>query len=204
MNNKWKFSSFIKQVIFVLTMIFVVPSFAGYQEGRDAFDRGDYTTALKEFQTLADRNDARGQYALGVMHDIGTGIPESLEEAAKWYRLAAEQGYADAQNNLGVLLENGDGVSSNYEEAMEWYLAAAESGNRDALNNIGVMYMTGVGVRRDFVKAVMWFHVAGKGDPAAASNKKFLIKRMTPDEISQAERLANEWLMIRDQKSAGE
>jgi hypothetical protein len=185
-------------------MIFVVPSFAGYQEGIDAFDRGDYTIALKEFQTLADRNDARGQYALGVMHDIGTGIPESLEEAAKWYRLAAEQGYADAQNNLGVLLENGEGVSSNFEEAMEWYLAAAESGNRDALNNMGVMYMTGVGVRRDFVKAFMWFHVAGKGDPAAASNKKFLIKRMTPDEISQAERLANEWLMIRDQKSSGE
>jgi hypothetical protein len=204
MNNKWKFSSVMKQVIFVLTMIFVVPSFAGYQEGIDAFDRGDYTIALKEFQTLADRNDARGQYALGVMHDIGTGIPESLEEAAKWYRLAAEQGYADAQNNLGVLLENGEGVSSNFEEAMEWYLAAAESGNRDALNNMGVMYMTGVGVRRDFVKAFMWFHVAGKGDPAAASNKKFLIKRMTPDEISQAERLANEWLMIRDQKSSGE
>ena len=190
----------MKQVIFVLTMIFAGPTFAGYQEGTDAFDRGDYTTALKEFQALADRNDARGQYALGVMHDMGEGVPENLEEAAKWYRLAAEQGYKDAQNNLGVLLENGDGVARNYEEAMEWYLAAAESGNRDALNNIGVMYMTGVGVRRDFVKAVMWFHIAGKGDPAAASNKKFLLKRLTPDEIIQAESLAKQWLMIRDQK----
>ena len=181
-------------------MIFAGPAFAGYQEGTDAFDRGDYTTALKEFQALADRNDARGQYALGVMHDMGEGVPENLEEAAKWYRLAAEQGNKDAQNNLGVLLENGDGVSRNYEEAMGLYLAAAESGNRDAVNNIGVMYMTGVGVRRNFVKAVMWFHIAGKGDPAAASNKKFLLKRLTPDEIIQAESLAKQWLMIRDQK----
>ena len=137
------------------------------------------------------------------MHDIGEGASQNPKEAAKWYRLAAEQGHPDAQNNLGVMLENGDGVARNYEEAMKWYLGAAESENRDAPNNIGVMYMTGVGVRRDFVKAVTWFHIAGKGDPAAMSNKKFLIKRMTTDEIAQAENLAKEWLKIRDMKNVG-
>tara|TARA_B100000378_G_scaffold211985_1_gene175037 strand:+ start:147 stop:695 length:549 start_codon:yes stop_codon:yes gene_type:complete len=180
-----------------------MPAFADYQKGLDAFERGDTPTALKEFRTLAESNDARGQFGLAIMHDLGEGVPQNSEQAAKWYRLAAEQGYADAQNNLGVMYEKGEGVARNYEEAMKWYRKAAEAGNRDAPNNIGVMYMTGVGVRRDFVKACMWFNIAGKGDPGAVSNKGFLKKRMTPEEIAQAESLAKEWLSIRGRDKAG-
>jgi hypothetical protein len=183
--------------------MWAMPSFADYQEGRDAFDRGDYSTAVKEFEILAGQNDPRGQYALAIMYDLGEGVPQSSEEAVKYYRLSAEQGYADAQNNLGVMYEEGEGVARNYEEAMKWYRKAAEAGNRDAPNNIGVMYMTGVGVRRDFVKACMWFNIAGKGDPGAVSNKGFLKKRMTPEEIAQAENLAKEWLSIRGRDKAG-
>ena len=183
--------------------MWAMPSFADYQEGRDAFDRGDYSTAVKEFEILAGQNDPRGQYALAIMYDLGEGVPQSSEEAVKYYRLSAEQGYADAQNNLGVMYEEGEGVARNYEEAMKWYRKAAEAGNREAPNNIGVMYMTGVGVRRDFVKACMWFNIAGKGDPGAVSNKGFLKKRMTPEEIAQAESLAKEWLNIRGRDKAG-
>ena len=193
----------MKQIILVLVLMWAMPAFADYQKGLDAFERGDTPTALKEFRTLAESNDARGQFGLAIMHDFGEGVPQNSEQAAKWYRLAAEQGFADAQNNLGVMYEEGEGVARNYEEAMKWYRKAAEAGNRDAPNNIGVMYMTGVGVRRDFVKACMWFNIAGKGDPGAVSNKGFLKKRMTPEEIAQAESLAKEWLSIRGRDKAG-
>ena len=193
----------MKQIILVLVLMWAMPAFADYQKGLDAFERGDTPTALKEFRTLAESNDARGQFALAIMYDFGEGVPQSSEEAVKYYRLSAEQGYADEQNNLGVMYEEGEGVARNYEEAMKWYRKAAESGNRDAPNNIGVMYMTGVGVRRDFIKACMWFNIAGKSDPGAMSNKGFLIKRMTPEEIAQAESLAKEWLSIRGRDKAG-
>jgi len=75
------------------------------------------------------------------------------------------------------MYENGEGVERNPEEAMKWYRKAAELGNKDAPNNMGVMHMTGVGVRRDYIKACMWFNIAGKGDPSAVSNKKFLYKK---------------------------
>jgi len=192
----------MKKLLVMMVLILVAPAVAGagYQEAMDAFDRGDTLTAVKEFQTLADSNDARGQYGMAIMYDLGEGVPQSSEQAAKWYRLAAEQGYADAQNNLGVMYENGEGVPRNYGEAMQWYRKAAELGNKDAPNNIGVMYMAGSGVPRNFVKACMWFSIAGKGDPDAASNKSYLLKRMTPDEIVQSESLAQEWLQIRKQK----
>lgn len=193
----------MKNLILIVVLIGAMPSlvWAGFQEATDAFERGDALTALKEFQALADNNDARGQYGLGVMYDLGEGVPQSSEQAVKWYQLSAEQGYADAQNNLAVMYENGEGVPTNYDEAMKWYRKAAESGNKDAPNNIGVMYMSGVGTPRDFVKAYMWFSVAGKGDPAAISNKNFILKRMSRDELVQAESMAQEWLKIRKQGS---
>ena len=191
----------MKNLILAMVLILGMPSLlgAGYQEATDAFDKGDSLTALKEFQALADDNDARGQYGLGIMYDLGEGVPQSAEQAAKWYQLSAEKGYADAQNNLGVMYENGEGVPRNYDEAMNWYRKAAESGNKDAPNNIGVMYMSGVGAIKDSVKAYMWFSIAGKGDPAAISNKKFLLKRLTTEELARAKSMAQEWLKIREQ-----
>ena len=164
-----------------------------YQKGRDAFDRSDYETAAKVFRSLAEQNDPRGQYALAIMYDMGEGVPQNSEKALKYYRLAAEQGYADAQNNLGVMYDQGEGVSVNYNEAMKWYLLAAEQGNQDAPNNIGVMHMIGLGVPRDFFKAHKWFSIAGAKDFEARSNKKFIERRLTPEQIAESERLAREW-----------
>jgi uncharacterized protein len=190
----------MKEMIFVMMFAWATPSiiWAGYEEATEAFDRGDTMKALQEFQTLADRNDPRGQYGLGIMYDLGEGVSRNFKYAAKLYRLSAEQGYADAQNNLGVMYENGEGVPVNHDEAMKWYRKAAKMGNKDAPNNIGTMYMTGIGIPRDFVKAYMWFTIAGKRDLEAVTNKKFLLKKITSKELAQAQSLAQEWLMEKD------
>lgn len=189
----------MKSFLWMLTaaIVWSVPSLAlaDYQDGRDAFDRGDYQTAFKEFRAEAERGDVRGQYALGLMYDLGEGIPENYEEAVKWYRLAAEQGNADARNNLATMYAEGEGVAKDYGQAMKWYRLAAEEGNFDAPNNIGAMYMHGTGVSRDYVKAYMWFHLGEmKGDREAVNNRKFVQKKLTPDEISEANKLVGEWI----------
>ena len=182
-------------VIFLVSL-YPFAVMADYQEGRDAFDRGDYSTALKKFEILAKQNDPRGQYALAVMYDIGEGVLQSSKEAVKYYRLAAEQGFANAQNNLGVAYDQGEGVGKDYKEAMKWYLLAAERGNKDAPNNIGVLYMIGFGVPRSFAKAYTWFAIAGAGDSEAISNKNFVKKRLTPEQLVESQRRADEWQRI--------
>jgi len=57
-----------------------------------ADDSEDYENAL----ALAEQGDAFGQYYLGLMYDIGQGVPQDYKAAVKWYSLAAEQGRADA------------------------------------------------------------------------------------------------------------
>jgi uncharacterized protein len=63
--------------------------------------RGDYATALRLLQPLADKGDGVAQLNLGVMYEDGEGVPQDYTEAVKWYRRAAEQGIVGAQYNLG-------------------------------------------------------------------------------------------------------
>ena len=72
-------------------------SWADFLAGLEAADRGDYHTAIKEFQLSAERGDVKARYSLGVMYQLGLGVPQDDQEAVRWYRLAAEQGDASAQ-----------------------------------------------------------------------------------------------------------
>ena len=71
-----------------------VPASAGpYEDGKAAYDRGDYATALKIWRPFAEQGVTMAQYNLGVMYDKGQGVPQDDAEAAKWYQKAAEQGF---------------------------------------------------------------------------------------------------------------
>ena len=183
--------------IFILLMVFATPLLAlgNYENGIVAFERGDYETALREFKVLAAQKDSRGQYALGLMYDLGTGVPTDFEEAFKWYRLSAEQGNAEAQNNLATMYEEGEGVEKDFNKAVKWYERVAQQENFDAPNNLGTMHLKGIGIIRDYVTAYMWFHLGEmKGDRAAKSNRKFVEKRMTAEEIVEANKQVGEWI----------
>jgi len=83
--------------------LFMLASFApmaladSYDDAIDAYNSGDYATALKLLQPLADQDDADAQTSLGEMYDSGEGVAQNFGEALKWYRLAATQGDDDAQ-----------------------------------------------------------------------------------------------------------
>ncbi len=65
---------------------------SSYQAGCDAYERGDYDTAFKEFQPLAEQGEMVAQWSLGVMYERGRGVPKDSVQAYRWYTLAAGQG----------------------------------------------------------------------------------------------------------------
>ena len=65
------------------------PALADFQQGVEAFKRGDYQTAFSIFQPLAESGMPAAQTNLGLMYSQGSGTPENDAEAVKWYRLAA-------------------------------------------------------------------------------------------------------------------
>jgi len=105
-----------------------VPVLADGQAGGYAYERRDYDTALKEWRPLAEQGDADAQFNLGVMYDMGLGVPQDYQEAVRWYRRAAEQGNAGAQNNLGFMYGNAQGVPKDYVLVHMWLNLAAAQG----------------------------------------------------------------------------
>jgi len=72
----------------------------------------------------------------------------------------------------------------------------AEQGDADSQNNLGFLYYHGQGVPQDYVQAHMWFNLAStQGDKDALKGREDVAKRMTPAQITEAQRLAREWMV---------
>jgi TPR repeat protein len=115
--------------------------------------------------------------------------------ALKFWRPLAEQEYTGAQYNLGHMFRRGQGVPQDDAEAVKWYRKAAEQGHAEAQSNLGHIYANGLGVPQDFVQAHFWFSLAAAQDDEEAQEALDIVaKRMTPDQIAEAQRLGCEWM----------
>ncbi len=181
------------------TLGLTAPAWAGWAEGMAAYNRGNYATALREWRPLAEQGDADAQHNLGVLYNTGRGVPQDYAKAVKWFRKAAEQGDAGSQYNLGNMYDDGKGVPQDHAAAVKWYRKAAEQGYTLAQTNLGFMYHLGRGVLQDYTQAHMWYNLAasrsapGEGYDRAVKNRDILAERMTPAQLSEAQKLAREW-----------
>ena len=143
------------------------PAVAGQlEDGRAALRSNDFATAMQLLRPLAEQGDAAAQASLASMYYLGLGVPQDYVETLKWLRRAAAQGDASAQEVLGF------------------------------------MYSKGEGVPQDYVQAHMWFNLAAAGSSNAEVRAEALKNRisvaafMTPDQIAEAQRLAQEWIAV--------
>ncbi len=85
-------------------------------------------------------------------------------------------------------------IQGDYQSALREFRPLAEEENAVAQNNLGAMYGDGRGVPQDYVQAHMWFNLAAaQEDELARKSRKRVEKRMTPEQIAEAQRLAREW-----------
>lgn len=141
---------------------------ANFQAGLEAYQRGDFAAALKEWQPLAEQGDANSQYNLGMLYARGQGVPQDYPKAIDWYQKAATQGVAAAQYNLGVIYANGQGVPPNGEEAKKWFLKAADQGVGNAAEGLGNIYHES-GAFQNAAEAEKWYRQAAERGVASAA-----------------------------------
>ncbi len=153
--------------------VFPSPINAGFEEGRDAYNKGDYVIAAKEFRELANP---------GIVEesDESKSIIEGIWDGFTWpFRwvwkgisggAGSKKGYAPAQLYLGMMYALGQGVPQDYSEALKWFSLAAEQGDAQAQYVLGSMYFEGRGVPQVYSEAFKWFSLAAKQGDAAAQN----------------------------------
>ncbi len=79
---------------------------SSFQAGLDAYERGDYETALKEFRPLAEQGHPLAQATLGLLYAEGQGVPQDDVLAHMWMNLAAAKGVQEAVKGRDLLEKN--------------------------------------------------------------------------------------------------
>jgi TPR repeat protein len=129
-----------------------------YELAIAAAHRGDFATAVKILQPLADKGESRAELNLAALYIEGAGVPKDPVRGAALMKKAAEQGVAQAQYLYGILMLGADGVQRNMPEAMTWLAKAADQGHPVAQYNLATIYRSGLGgVTPDAAKAVDYF-----------------------------------------------
>jgi len=136
---------------------------------------------------------------LADVYYFGHFVPKDYAKAVKWYLRAAEKGNALAQSTLGDIYYYGRGVPQNFTTAAEWWQLAADQGVAVAQLNLSVLYANGEGIEKDLIKSHLYANLAaaqlplGKDYEIAIRNREFIASQMTPEEIAEAQRRAEEW-----------
>jgi TPR repeat protein len=93
---------------------------------------------------------------------------------------------------------NGDGVPQDYGLAATWYRKAAEQGLPTAQVPLASAYYLGQGVPQDYVLAYMWANLSAASSSGATRDsavklRDMVSRKLTPQQMAEAQRLAREW-----------
>ncbi|MGX7896641.1 SPOR domain-containing protein [Tsuneonella sp. HG222] len=143
-----------------------VPATADVKSGVDAWSRGDYSSAVREWEGPASAGDPDAMFNLGQAYRLGRGVPADQRRAETLYARAANAGHVQAADTYGLMLFQ-DG---RREAALPYVEGAARRGDPRSQYLLGIAYFNGDLVSKDWVKAYALLTQAnGQGLPQAAA-----------------------------------
>lgn len=139
---------------------------ADVKAGVDAWARGDWATAVREWQQPAAAGDADAQFNLGQAYKLGRGVPMDMAQAETWYARAAKQGHRQAEDNYGLILfQNGKRA-----DALKWLEKSSQRGEARSQFVLGTMLFNGDAVPKDWRRAyALMTRASSAGLPQASA-----------------------------------
>jgi TPR repeat protein len=159
-----------------------VPALADTKDGVDAWSRGDYEHAVKQWREPALQGDADAQFNLGQAYKLGRGVKTDFDLALSWYRKAAAQGHLQAADAIGHVLH----YQQKIPEALPLLQASADRSDPRAQYLLATELFNGVHVEKDWVRAYALMTRASSSGMAPASRSLAQMDRFVPLEQRQA------------------
>jgi cell division septation protein DedD len=161
------------------------------KQGVDAWGKGDYKAAIKDWQGSAAKGDADAQFNLGQAYRLGKGVPVDKAKAEDWYRKAAEQGHFQAQDNYGrMLFDRGERA-----QAAPWLEKSAARGDPRGELILGTMLFNGDGgLAKDWPRAyALMVRASDSGLPQASQTRAEMDKYIPEAQRKQGLALARQY-----------
>ncbi len=127
---------------------------------REAFARGDYAAAARDWNAAAKAGNGAAMYNLGVMSLTGKGAPKDPAAAARWFKASAEVGHPGGMVNWGLCRLNGFGTAKDEPAGFSWIQKAADKGSATAMGMLAEAYLRGRGAPQDPRQAAGWLQKA--------------------------------------------
>ena len=165
------------------------PALADVKAGVDAWGRGEYDAAVKQWRDPALKGDPDAQFNLGQAYKMGRGVKADLNVALDWYKRAAAQGHLQAADSYGHLLH----YRNRIPEALPYLQASADRGDPRAQYLLGTELFNGVHIAKDWVRAYALMTRASSAGMAPASRSLAQMDQYIPlEQRQQATVLAGE------------
>lgn len=160
---------------------------ADVKDGVDAWTRGEYAVAVREWVEPAQQGDPDAQFNLAQAYRLGRGVDSDPKQAKALYELAAMQGHLRAADNLGLMLFQ-DGQR---DQAMPYIEAAAGRGDPRAQYILGIAHFNGDLAMKDWQRAYALLTLAnGAGLPQARSAIQQMDQYISLEDRQAAQALA--------------
>ena len=140
----------IRRILVILALLVLLPltAIGGSLEGRLAYRKGDYVTALREF-SADDRGGPIGTFFMALMYLRGDGVPRDDVHGLELLRRSADEGYSAAQYLLAQHYLYGRGLSRDKALAMSYLLAASADDDYRAIVLLKILEKGSRGERID-------------------------------------------------------
>jgi hypothetical protein len=102
------------------------PAPSSAEDGQRAYDAGQFEQARRVWSGLAQAGDPQAAFGMGLLCDLGSGMPADARAAFDWYRRAAEAGLPEAAFNVAVMKDAGRGTAHDIDGAALWYARAVD------------------------------------------------------------------------------
>lgn len=138
-----------------------------FVRGMAAYREKRFSDALAAWEQAAEAGHPEALFNIGVLHELGEGVPKDNAKALAWFeRAAAKQAKnaaaAVARVKVNVTFERAYVAyqEKNFTAAAAAWTEAAAAGSAGAMYNLGVLHEKGEGVPFDLPLAMTWFEKA--------------------------------------------
>jgi uncharacterized protein len=138
------------------------------EEAKLKLSQKDFAAAHTIYLTLANQNDAKACYNLGLMYHDGDGVAQNIDEAVEWYKKSAALNYKEAQYMLATLVFRREINTISYADAVHYYQQAAELGHVKSQLNLGMLYYRGDVIQQDLEESFKWLNLAASNSNSEA------------------------------------
>jgi TPR repeat protein len=129
-----------------------------------------------------------------ALYEIDEQLIHDHQQEITTIRQNASLKHRKAQFILGMMYYRGINVVQDKAMAFFWLNRAADAGEKVAQFNLGIFHANGSVTPRDFIQAYKWLSIADNNSGGrAAPVMRWLFRRMSPEQVTEARLLANNW-----------